>query len=172
LGIVDIHGTQGFRAQLRLDLLTFGGPWEYSLAPEGTPIRLNTIFRAGEGGGTVEVAGEVYRIPDDENANLRMFVAAGEIPMPPFGADPVRLSAPFTVGGTRVRSFVATPSAVYDLSGKGIITLDLEPVDDLGMRITRMEYDFQPIPEPASFLLLGTGIAALGARYRRRISAR
>jgi hypothetical protein len=171
LGIVDIHGTQGFRAQLRLGLFVIGGPWQYSYAPAGTPINLDTQFSVSDGGGTIELNGTVYPVPE-ENSSIRVFVEAGEMPMPPRGTEPVRLSAPFIVGRTRIPSFFYVPSDSYFLSGRGTMTLDFAPDPQLGMGISRVTYDFQPVPEPASLLLLGTGVAALGAKYRRRLRSR
>jgi hypothetical protein len=176
IGVVDIYGTQGFRAQLKLGLLQTGGPWQWNHAPTGTPIRLDAIFASWDGFGTVTLNGVGYRIPAEHEV-IAIWTDGNAIPMPPPGPEPIRLIAPFTLHPRTPSTFqVMLPGnnfVDYRLFGRGTVTLDLTPaVADFGWRISRTQYEFDPVPEPASLLLLGTGIAALGAKYRRRIVGR
>lgn len=80
------------------------------------------------------------------------------------------LTAPFAFSGT------FRPSDTYiDLSGSGTATLTFGPYNPLvnphafATQTVRFDFaDVAPTPEPASMLLVATGLAALAARRRRR----
>ena len=99
---------------------------------------------------------------------------APDLPIPAGGDLVVRLTAPFLFNGRVIGSNerpVTMPLFEVDLVGAGAATMRLGLDSGLGLyRFEGLEYVFEssePIPEPATLLLVGSGVAGLMARRKR-----
>jgi hypothetical protein len=168
LGTVDVQGTPGFDAQLRV-AATFSG-----CRPCGPPAASQDIsmgFFASNGSGTVRLGNVSYSVPSLA-ADVALFARADPVILPPMSAR-ATVTAPFELAFSLLSLWdVGGGSAQrLPLIGSGTVTFELIPnrFEPL-WEFSQATYQFAPVPEPASVLLVGTGVLALAAKRQRRRS--
>ncbi len=165
----------GFNVQGRGLDFGFVGP-NLSCMPcgPGDSIGFNTNFIV-PGEGSAQLNGVNY---PDLNFHLFFELQGGSSPFVPNG--PVTtVSAPFTFGrtsGAEIRGFPPDVSPVsqplesifiVNLFGAGTATATF--TEGLGGHyFSSVTYAFEPVPEPATLVLIGPGIAAFAIKRRRR----
>jgi hypothetical protein len=176
IGTVDIHGTQGFRAQFLIDLNLTTGPWQCP-CDVGTSIDISGLFSADDGGGIVELNGISYFAPSPA-ADAFVHPLGGSFIAPPLSPSAV-VTMPFEVPGdgsgqVRLFDFQGDPTAIFPLVGRGVATIELTSSGGSATvwdsASARYEFESAPVPEPATLFLFGTGAVALAARQRRHRS--
>jgi PEP-CTERM motif len=120
-------------------------------------------------GGTATLDGQSYSLGIDVTDAAAFVDFTGSVVLPPLAGQSAFVSAPFRFSGLfHYPDSVPLPSET--LTGRGTATLALVPSEEFPghWAYSSARYEFAPVPEPGTMLLVSGGLAALAARARKR----
>lgn len=155
---------------------------ELCVLPEctaGTTVDLLAQWVGLDAPGTATLNGVTFQVGGAQPPDAQLLARwTGSLIIPEdFTGGP--LSAPFDFTGLFSINRIGAPSERFDLVGSGTATLTFTPFSGFpgAFLLQSARYEFEesaaePIPEPGTILLLGSGLSALAALRRRRASGR
>ena len=183
-GAVSLQGDRGFTLAATVGVVdSFFAPWNQCLLPcaPGTNVSLNATFVGSSlHGATVTLDGLTYTNVGTaaSSDSAALFFTGGPVVLPTASQDLVTLTAPFLLTGSFSALLFSTPDPMdrvdVELAGQGtalltlqrsLLTPDGSPAWRYSSAVYSLDAAVAPIPEPATMLLTGAGLALL-ARLR------
>ena len=161
------------------------GPYQQCNAvpecPEGTEVTLRSFWSGGDVSGTISFDGRTSPLNEFNGASVGLEFS-GSFVAPPLAPTAV-VTAPFQLipvgSGSDLGSSFSIPGlGTHTLFGAGTATITLSgwafsPSGDTSLNrwsVNSVRYDFsaaEPVPEPATMLLVGIGMAGVARRYAK-----
>jgi hypothetical protein len=148
------------------------GPSHCNRCLPGDQLNIASSWSGSDFPGFVSLDGQTFRVGSIDLTLGSLFTRfdGDKVLMPEFaGETRVSLTRPFSFEGLFFYPESEIPRPRVELTGSGTATLQFDwSVSDKSWGFRGAEYEFAPVPEPTSIVLVGIGLTGLGVRHWRQ----